>query len=97
MYYHNSPTAKQLKTLKALKAQEMKYHLDAMKAVTAKYAHTIDQLARLRRMELEIGNNVSQGRYTAAQIDRITDQMAKNQRKAARMVAKLTEVEDISS
>lgn len=75
----------------------MKQHTDAMKLVTAKYAHALSQLEKLRAMELDIGNNIHQDRYDEQQLTYVTEVMAKNQRKAARMVSKLTGVQDILS
>ena len=93
MYYHNSPTTKQVKLLKASRAEEMKHHLEAMKQVSAKYDPTILKLETLRKQELYIENERSAGRLSSTQLEHAHATIASNRVKAKRMVTKLTEVE----
>ena len=91
-FYHNSPTTKQIKQLKAQRANDMRIHINAMKQVTTKYATALAKLDKLRLMEIELASNIKQGIYTDEQIARIEAGMAKNRRAALRVFTKLTEV-----
>lgn len=89
MYYHNSPTAKQLKAIKYAKAVEMKTHLDAMTQVTAKYKDTLKLLEKLRGIELYLSNEISTGRLEGQLLSDAQAVLEQNRRKAARLVKKL--------
>lgn len=89
MYFHNSPTVKQLKALKRAKAVEMKLQLDKMTRITKRYQPTIDKLEKLRKLELLIENEISTGRLSDEQVQRAHDALASNQNKAARLVRSL--------
>lgn len=89
MYYHNSPTVKQLKQLKAQRATEMKQLLATMKSVTSKYDTTITKLEKLRKQELFLENEISTGRLSQAQFQHATNVVNSNRIKASRLVSKL--------
>jgi len=93
MYYHNSPTPAQIKQLKAMRANEMRTHLQAMKRVSEKYEPTITKLQKLRNQELFVENEFSTGRLTPIQLNQAHATISKNRAKAARMVAKLTDTQ----
>lgn len=52
MYYHNSKTVKQLKSVKQAKATEMKSVITQMKAITFKYQKLIKLLEDMRQKEI---------------------------------------------
>ncbi|MES2367818.1 MAG: hypothetical protein V4563_18215 [Pseudomonadota bacterium] len=92
MYYHGSPTPHQIKAIKRAKAAEMKAHTDAMKRITAKYSKTLTMLETLRDIELQLDNAIHQERLSADQIAEAQRVLARNRRKAARLVEKITSV-----
>lgn len=53
MYYHNSPTTKNIKMLKALRAGDMAQATDAMKRITKHYSKILSDLDVLRQKELQ--------------------------------------------
>lgn len=83
--YHDGTTPRQIKTLKAAKAAEMKTLTNAMKRVTAKYAKAIALAEAVRLQELEVGANAFQGRYSEQEIDRVTEVLTKNRAKSKRV------------
>lgn len=89
MYYHNSPTPKQLKAVKTAKAAEMKIHLESMKLVTYKYRQVISMLEQLRGMELSLENLISTGRIEGDELVKAQDTLERDRKKVTRMVAKL--------
>lgn len=89
MYYHNSPTTKQLKALKRAKAVEMKQHLNNMQLVTSKYETTIRTLEQLRTQELLVENEMSTNRLSKEQLDDAHDILKRNRRKASKLVLEL--------
>ena len=93
--YHHSPTPKQIKLIKQLRAAEMKKHTDAMKQISAKYEPILSKLEKLRSQEVTF--NGIQQRLTPEQIEKMTAVLLANRKKAGRIVAKFTGVNDISS
>ena len=73
----------------------MKKHTDAMKKITAKYEPVLSKLTKLREQEMSFSG--MQQRLTPEQIEQVEAVLAKNHRKARRIIAKFTEVNDISS
>ena len=59
----------------------MRIHTNAMKATTRKFAKALALAETVRAQELEVDNNIIQGRYTPEQIDRVTSVLAKNVKK----------------
>ena len=53
MYYHNSPTVKNIKLLKESRAQDMACAVNGMKQVSASYAVILKELDKLRAKELQ--------------------------------------------
>jgi hypothetical protein len=89
MYYHNSPTVKQLKAINIVKASEMKKHTDAMKLVTAKYKFIISMLGQQRAMELGLENQLSTGRLDDDKLNEMTKILEQNRKKISRAVKQL--------
>jgi len=87
MYYHNSPTTRQLKTIKAAKATEMRAQLAIMRGITAKYERAIGQLERLREYERTIDTITD--RLTPGQLAQAHDTIARGRSKAKKLVAKI--------
>lgn len=96
-HYHKSPTIQQLKTIKALRAAEMKKCTDAMKIISAKYADLVATLEHQRNIEIDVSGHIKQGRFSDEQIAVIDGKIKANHAKLARKVAKFTGVNDISS
>ena len=89
MYYHNSPTTRQLKTIKAAKAAEMRAQLAIMRGITAKYERAIGQLEKLREYERTI--DAIADRLTPDQLAQAHNTIARGRAKASRLVARLTD------
>jgi hypothetical protein len=52
MYYHNSPTLKNIKLLKTSRAADMNDAIAGMKAISASYRNILKDLHKLREKEL---------------------------------------------
>lgn len=52
MYYHNSPTVKQIKEIKASRAADMANATASMKAISNEYKQILKDLDELRKKEL---------------------------------------------
>ena len=53
MYYHNSPTVRNIKLIKESRAQDMACAVNGMKQVSADYAVILKELDTLRSKELQ--------------------------------------------
>lgn len=86
MYFHGSPTTKQLKQLKRLKADEMRRLLQAMQQVTTIYTPLIQQLEDLRAVELQVSSLLSTHKLTPDQALQLQAKIDKKQRAMANKI-----------
>lgn len=89
MYYHNSPTVKQIKAIKKAQADDMKRHLAAMRSTTNKFSKTLELLETLRKQELFIENERSAGRLVGDRLVEAEAIIKHNRGKAERQVKRL--------
>lgn len=70
MYYHQSPTVQNIKTLKASRATAMRIHLDAMKQTSKDYKNILLDLDELRDKELQADNLLARFPDKAGEIEK---------------------------
>lgn len=67
----------------------MKQLTDSMKRVTAKYAKALKLAETVRAQELEVDNNILQGRYTPEQEQAVIGVLARNRKKCATVTSNI--------
>lgn len=70
MYYHNSPTTKNIKMIKSLRAGDMADAINAMKQITNSYAPIMKALMELRLKELQADRLTARYPEKKAEIDK---------------------------